>query len=83
MNSTPSEPGSDKVQLHEALYWDCQCGHRQMEYWIAEELSSKHLDRIRRKGKAVVQTYWYVRIPKKVRCEQCGATFATIEMVVE
>ena len=54
-----------------------------MEYWIAEELSSKHLDRIRRKGKAVSQTYWYVRTPKKVRCDQCGAAFATIEMVAE
>ena len=71
------------VMLHECLYWDCDCGTRNYVHWIAEELSSRHLDRIRRKQKTVGRTYWSVRIPDRVRCESCGAKGRTLPIVCE
>lgn len=71
------------VLLHECLYWDCNCGHRNYAHWIAEELSSRHLERIRRKKRTIARTYWSVRIPDEVCCESCGAADRTLPFVCE
>ena len=71
------------IVLSECLYWDCECGHRNYAHWIAEEISSKYLERIRRKKRTVGKTYWSVRIPDDVTCEGCGATERTLPFVCE
>lgn len=75
MSSTPSgpDPSAKKITLYECLFFNCPCGHTQYTHWVAEELSSKHIDRIRGKGKAIVKNYWYLRPPKMVTCASCGA----------
>jgi len=82
MSSTPKGQGNS-VTLGECLYWHCECGHCNYTHWIPEELSDKHCDRIRRRGRGVGQTVWHLRTPKHVVCVQCGKRFRTTPFVAE
>ena len=83
MSSMQSGPDSDKVLLHECLYWNCPCGQRNIEYWTAKELHTKHIDRLRKKGKALHQTYWTMAAPTEVRCTRCGKEADTLPFVAD
>jgi hypothetical protein len=90
MSSTPSEQGSNQsneqsndIALSECLYWDCACGCRNYAYWIPEELSDKHCQRIRKRGRGVGQTVWHIRIPRRVKCDGCGQKFRTKPFLAE
>ena len=75
---------SNRVLLHECLYWDCAaCGARNIEHWTAKELSSKHIERLRKKGKSIGQSYWYVAAPSSVICASCGNGFECVAFISE
>jgi len=73
-----------KVLLQECFCWDCEsCGYRNIAFWIARELSSKHIERLRRKGKRIGQSYWFVESPQRVQCASCEAEFDCLPFVAE
>ena len=82
MSSTPKGQGNE-IALAECLYWDCACGCRNYTHWIPEELSAKHCERIRKRGRGVGQTVWNVRTPKHVKCEACGQRYRTKPFLAE
>lgn len=71
MSSTPKGQDND-VLLAECLYWDCSCGQRNYAYWIPREISDKHCQRIRKRGRGVGQTVWSISTPVHVECSACG-----------
>jgi hypothetical protein len=75
---------AQKVLLQECFCWQCEsCGYRNIAFWIARELSSKHIERLRKKGKRIGQTYWFVESPQVVECESCGGEFECLPFVAE
>ena len=77
MSSMPKGQDSDDIVLAECLYWDCPCGQRNFAYWIPEELSAKHCQRIRKRGRGVGQTVWNISTPRQVMCDRCGKQYDT------